>query len=137
MEDEVKKSGRQKRIESYNEMVAPIIDAALEVHKTLGSGFFEGVYGDALAMEFFDENIPYEKEKKIPIIYKHQTLQHCFVADFVCWGKIIVELKAIDTLLPIHSFQVMNYLKATGYKVGLVIDFGQESLVHKCIYNVK
>lgn len=114
--------------ESYN-----IIGAALEVHKNLGNGFLEGVYSDALAIEFSQRKIPYEREKKLTIKYKDCVLGHYYIADFVCYGNIIVELKALSAIDNSHYAQVLNYLKATGYPLGLLINFGEVILKTKRI----
>lgn len=101
---------------------------ALEVHKELGCGFLEKVYQDALEIEFRNVGIPYEREKQIKVQYKGETLMHDYYADFVCYESIIIELKAVETVLPIHKAQTINYLKATGFQLGFLINFGEESL---------
>ena len=103
-----------------------IIGACYEVFNHLGSGFLEPVYQEALAFEFSARNIPYEREKLIQISYKGHTLDKQYCADFVCYQDIIVELKAVTELNSIHKAQLFNYLKATGYKLGLLINFGEE-----------
>lgn len=100
--------------------------AIFAVHQALGCGFLERVYQDALEIEFKDRHIPYEREKEIQIMYKGKPLGEPYRADFVCYGKIIVELKAVDELCGIHGSQVVNYLKATGMKLGLLVNFGEE-----------
>ena len=100
--------------------------AIFAVHQALGCGFLERVYQDALEIEFKDRHIPYERENKIQIMYKGKPLGEPYRADFVCYGKIIVELKAVDELCGIHRAQVVNYLKATGFKLGLLVNFGEE-----------
>ena len=100
--------------------------AIFAVHKALGCGFLERVYQDALEIEFKDRHIPYEREKEIQIMYKGKPLGEPYRADFVCYGKIIVELKAVDELCGVHRYQVVNYLKATGFKLGLLVNFGEE-----------
>jgi len=114
--------------ESYN-----IIGAAIEVHRTLGHGFLEPVYQEALGYEFNLAKIPYEREKQLQIHYKDIILEKLYVADFVCCDKIIVECKAIKDLLPEHESQVINYLNATGFKLGLLINFGQSEIEIKRI----
>lgn len=101
---------------------------ALEVHKELGCGFLEKVYQDALEIEFRNAGVPYEREKQIKVQYKGETLMHDYYADFVCYESIIIELKAVETVLPIHKAQTINYLKATGFQLGFLINFGEESL---------
>jgi GxxExxY protein len=107
----------------------------MEVHRHLGCGFLEAVYGDALAIEFACRNIPFEREKLINIKYKDTTLEHYYVADFVCYDSIIVELKAVTELNKTFEAQVLNYLNATGYESGLLINFGELSLKHHRIFN--
>ena len=116
--------------ESYN-----IIGAAIEVHKELGIGFLEKVYQDALELEFKSRGIPYEREKHITISYKGHTIDHDYYADFICYGNIIVELKAVSKLTEVHERQVLNYLKGTNNKLGLLINFGEPSLKHQRILN--
>ena len=112
-----------------------IIGAAMSVHTELGMGFLEAVYGDALAIELERRHIPFEREKSIHIMYKGQKLNHYYVADFLCYGDIIVELKAVEQIQSVHMAQVLNYLSATGYKLALLINFGEKSLKHKRIVN--
>lgn len=98
--------------------------AAFEVYKELRHGFLEAVYQEALELEFKKRNIPYEREKELTIYYQGQPLMKKYYADFVCYGKIIVELKAVSELDDSNRSQVYNYLKATGYKLGLLYNFG-------------
>lgn len=108
-----------------------IIGAALEVHKNLGGGFLEAVYGDALELEFQEKGIPYEREKELHIYYKDKVLPHFYRPDFVCYGNVVVELKAVDDLTAQNQAQVINYLAATKCKVGLLLNFGKSSLQKK------
>ena len=112
-----------------------LIGAAMSVHAELGMGFLEAVYGDALAIEFEKRHIPFEREKPIHIMYKGQKLNHHYIADFLCYGDIIVELKAVEQLQSAHMAQVLNYLSATGYKLALLINFGEKSLKYKRVVN--
>ena len=105
--------------ESYD-----IMGAAMQVYNTLGIGFLEAVYQEALALEFTKRGIPFKQEKELKIFYDGQELQQSYRADFVCYDDIIVELKAVSDLDDSHRSQVYNYLKATGYKLGLLINFG-------------
>lgn len=98
--------------------------AAMKVYNTLGHGFLEAVYQEALEIEFKKQNIPYEREKELTIFYEGKPLEKKYYADFVCYGKVIVELKAVANLDDSHRSQVYNYLKATGYKLGLLFNFG-------------
>ena len=108
-----------------------IIGAALEVHRHLGGGFLEVVYGDALEIEFQERGIPYQREKELQIYYKDRVLPHYYKADFICFDSIVVELKAVENLTVESQAQVLNYLAATGCKVGLLLNFGRRSLEKK------
>jgi len=103
----------------------------MNVHKELGPGFLEAVYQESLAIEFLDQGVPFEKEKEIRIFYKDKLLDKCYKADFLCFDKIIVELKALSGLSNDHIAQLLNYLKATKLRVGLLVNFGSSSLVYK------
>lgn len=105
----------------------------MEVHKQLGCGFLEPVYQEALGKEFINLSIPCLREIELPIYYKNEKLNKYYQADFVCYDKIIVELKALSELTSRHEAQVLNYLKATGFELGLLINFGQTSLQYKRI----
>ena len=103
----------------------------MEVHSQLGCGFLEPVYQEALAREFKERNIPFEKEKLLEIYYKGNMLSKKYVADFICFDKIIVELKALSKLTSDHEAQLLNYLKATGFELGLLVNFGTGKLEYK------
>ena len=109
----------------------------MEVHRELGCGFLEAVYQEALELEFNARNIPYEREISLLIEYKGERLKKEYVADFVCFDNIIVELKALSELNGVHESQVLNYLKATGFKLGILVNFGEQSLVYKRIIKEK
>lgn len=108
-----------------------IIGAAMSVHRELGCGFLEAVYHEALAWEFITLGIPCEREKELPIFYKNQPLNLFYRADFVCYGEIIVELKALAQLSGTETAQILNYLKAARLPRGLLINFGAPSLQYK------
>lgn len=108
----------------YKEEVYRIIGAAIEIHKELGPGFLESVYEEAMVLESNKRQIPYETQVRIPIYYKGQKLTKEFIADYIGFGKIIVELKCIPKLTKVEEAQIINYLKATGMEVGLLINFG-------------
>ncbi|MCK5520905.1 MAG: GxxExxY protein [Candidatus Marinimicrobia bacterium] len=112
--------------ESYN-----IIGAALEVHKTLGNGFLEAVYQEAFEYELKKSNIPYAREVNLKIPYKDIVLNKKYMADFVCYDKIIIEFKALSHLTSEHEAQVLNYLKVTNFKLGILINFGEKKLQYK------
>ena len=105
-----------------------IIGAAMKVHTELGCGFLEAVYQEALAIAFEKFRIPFESQKPINIHFWNQTLKKSYIADFLCYQKIIVEIKAQNALTGTDEAQLINYLKATGYKVGLLLNFGTTSL---------
>jgi GxxExxY protein len=108
----------------YKEESYHILGAAFDVYNKLGHGFLEAVYQEALEIEFQRRNIPYEREKELKIIYDGVELKQTYKADFVCYEKIIVELKAVSELDDAHRSQVYNYLHATGFKLGLLYNFG-------------
>ena len=108
-----------------------IIGACIEVHSQLGCGFLESVYQEALALELKERNIPFEKEKLLEIHYKGNMLSKKYIADFICFDKIIVELKALSKLTSDHEAQILNYLKATGFELGLLVNFGTRKLEYK------
>ena len=111
--------------------VYQIIGAAMEVHRQLGSGFLEAVYQEALSIEFLNRDIPFIKEQKLMINYKGIELEKYYCADFICYNQIIVELKALTSLSSEHESQLLNYLKATELRVGILINFGSDSLQYK------
>ncbi|MPM11785.1 hypothetical protein SDC9_58136 [bioreactor metagenome] len=115
----------------YKEEAFLIVGAAMEVHKTLGNGFLEAVYHEALMIEFEKRGIPYRHEEPIFIKYKDVQLKKSYVADFVCFEKIIIEVKALSQLNSEHESVVLNYLKASGLKLGMLINFGASSIEHK------
>lgn len=112
-----------------------IIGACMEVHKKLGSGFLESVYSEALELEFKKVAIPYEREKKLSVYYEDKPLSKYFRADFVCFKSIILELKATKFLIDADRKQTLNNVRATKFKLGLLINFGATSLTYKRIVN--
>ena len=115
----------------YKEESYHIIGSCMEVHKELGPGFLEPVYQEAVAIQFRNDSIPFEKEKELVISYKEIELRKRYIADFVCFERIIVELKALNCITTDHEAQVLNYLKATGCKLGLLVNFGESKLTYK------
>lgn len=108
----------------YEEEVYKVIGAAIEVHRILGPGFAEAVYQEALEMECRLRKVPFISQKELRVVYKGAMLNKYYLADLVCYDKIIVELKALDQLTDKETAQILNYLKATGLRVGLLINFG-------------
>jgi len=118
-----------------NDRTYAIIGACMAVHRELGPGFLEAVYQEALEIEFDLRGIDYDRERKLEIIYKRSPLKKSYYADFICFDEIIIELKAMNDLESTHEAQLINYLKATNNKVGLLINFGQSSLQRKRVLN--
>ncbi len=117
----------------YKQEAYEIIGAAMEVHNELGCGFLEAVYQEAFECELKEKLVDYQREKLLSIYYKGKILNKLYSADFVCYDKIIVELKALSALTSEHDAQILNYLKATGIKLGILINFGTKSLQYKRI----
>ena len=108
----------------YKEECYEIQGAIFEVYKEIGAGFLESVYQECLEKELSRRAIPFQRQAEIGLAYKGESLQQYFVADLICFGSILVELKASKSLEPIHRAQVINYLKATGLRLGLLVNFG-------------
>lgn len=106
------------------EEVYAVVGAAMAVHRELGAGFLEGVYQEALEWELQLRRVPFESQKPLTILYKGHRLKKEYIADLVCYQQVIVELKALDQLSGREEAQILNYLKATGLRVGLLINFG-------------
>ena len=120
-----------------DERTFKIIGAAMVVHRELGCGFLEAVYQEALAKEFDFQNIPYRPQPIVKILYKGSPLDKTYQPDFICFGEIIVEIKALSGLTGNEEAQVINYLKATQLTIGLLINFGTKSLEYKrLIYSI-
>jgi len=121
----------------FEEETYRIIGTCMKVHQSLGSGFLESVYQEALEKEFAKDGIENIRHKKLNINYNGVKLKKYFIADFVCYGKIIIELKASSFIHKDSEAQLLNYLKATNYEVGLLINFGQRSLIWKRLINTQ
>lgn len=108
----------------YKEESYRIMGACFEVYNQMGSGFVEPVYQECLCLEFADQRIPNAPKVKLDLRYKERPLEQKYEPDFICFDSIILELKAVKELMDQHRAQVHNYLKATGYKLGLLVNFG-------------
>jgi GxxExxY protein len=115
----------------YKEETYDIIGICMEVHKNLGRGHSEAVYKDALEYEFKLAEIEYLREKPYKIEYKDIVLTHFYIADFIVFDTIILEVKAIEALTKSHTKQTINYLAASKLKVGLLVNFGEDQLTFK------
>lgn len=119
----------------YKDESFAIIGAAMEVYNQLGSGFVEKVYQDALEIEFELRGIPYKREEHLPVFYKGRQIKHDFFVDFICYDKIVIECKTVSEILNIHKSQTLNYIKINNLKLGIVINFSNQSLEYKRIVN--
>lgn len=108
-----------------------IIGLCMDIHNELGKGFNEAVYGDALELELKSNGVPFHKEVKFDILYKGKMLKHHYYADFVVDDKIILELKAVEKISSGHVKQTLNYLAASKMKLGLIVNFGEDSFSYK------
>lgn len=99
-----------------------MIGAAIEVHRALGPGYLEAIYEQALAIELEERGISFERQRKVSVIYKEREIGECRV-DFMVAGILLLELKSAESISPVHLAQVMSYLKATGLRLGLLINF--------------
>jgi GxxExxY protein len=108
----------------FKDEVYAIVGAAIEVHRVLGTGYLESVYQEAMEIELAERKIPYAAQVPLRIQYKSRQLEKVFVADLVCYGGILIELKAMDRFSGKEEAQILNYLKTTGLRVGLIINFG-------------
>ena len=115
----------------YKDESYKLVGLGMLVHRELGSGYLEAVYQEAFEIALKQENIPYDREKTLRIKFLGQWLKKEYVADFVCFDKIIVEMKAVSSLTSSHEAQVMNYLKATGRRLGLLFNFGADSFQYR------
>jgi GxxExxY protein len=120
---------REHRDGLHHELTEQIIGAAIEVHKHIGPGLLESVYESCLAHEMSLRHIPFESQKQVAVRYKAVQLASDLRADFIVNGRVVVELKAADAILPVHRAQILTYLRLTNCKIGLLINFNTEQLV--------
>jgi GxxExxY protein len=113
----------------YKDECYAILGACFEVYNQMGSGFVEPVYQDCLAIELTERGIPHRPKHELQLTYKGRKIERKYIPDFVCFDKIIVEIKAASDLGDAHRVHVHNYLKATGYRLGLLVNFGQHPKV--------
>jgi len=106
-----------------NEISDKIIECCIKIHKTLGPGLLESVYEECLCFELSKIGLKYQRQLPVPVVYEDIKFGQGFVADVVVQGKVIIELKSVETVLPVHKKQLMTYLKLTGKKLGLLINF--------------
>ena len=111
----------------FKDEVYALIGAAMEVYNKLGPGFLEAVYQEAYEIELLNRNLPVASQQELLIKYKGHILKKTYLADFVAFGMIIVEIKAMDKLTSREESQLINYLKATGMQLGLLINFGSDN----------
>jgi GxxExxY protein len=121
----------------YKEESYKIIGACMKVHRELGSGFLEAVYEEALKKEFVKFGVPFKCQVKLNVFYEGKKLDKYYRADFVCYDKIIVEIKSVSQVPLVFYAQTKNYLAATKKELGILINFGQPSLNYKRIVNSK
>ena len=115
----------------YKHETYHIIGAAMKVHRELGPGFTEKIYQEALALELKEQGIPFDREVALHASYKGVTLEGTFIPDFICYDKIIVEIKATKEISDVHRSHAINYAKVAGYKLSLLLNFGEASLKHE------
>lgn len=108
----------------FKEESFAIIGACFNVYNDKGCGFLEPVYQECMGIELEFQNIPTQSQKKLDLFYRNQKLEHFYQPDFICFEKIILELKAVDKITDAHRAQVLNYLHATGLKLGIIVNFG-------------
>ena len=120
----------------HQELTHRIIAAAIEVHKDLGPGLLEAVYRHCLKLEFATHRLKYQTEVPVPLLYKGEKIDHCFRLDFLVENEIVLELKSIEKVLPVHEAQLLIYLRLSGKQLGLLLNFNVPILksgIHRCI----
>lgn len=117
----------------FKEESFKIIGICMEIHKTLGMGLKEINYKDAMEIEFIENNIPFEREKRFSVKYKERILRNPYFADFLLYDCIILEVKSVAAIIDNHLYQTLSYLSVSQQKLGMVINFGEKSLTWKRI----
>ena len=117
----------------FKEESFKIIGICMDIHKTLGMGLKEINYKDAMEIEFIDNNIPYEREKRFSVKYKEKILRNPYAADFVVFDSIILEIKSVTVIIESNTYQTLSYLSVAQKKLAMVINFGEKSLTWKRI----
>jgi GxxExxY protein len=117
----------------FKEESFKIIGICMDIHKTLGMGLKEINYKDAIEIEFIDNNISYEREKRFSVTYKEKILNNPYAADFVVFDSIILEIKSATAIIESHTYQTLSYLSVAQKKLGMIINFGEKSLTWKRI----
>ena len=113
----------------YKDESYAIMGACFEVYKNMGCGFLESVYQECLEIELSQREIPFESQKRLQLEYKGNILNQCYMPDFLCNDKIILEIKAVSKLINEHRSQVLNYLNATNMRLGILVNFGHSPKV--------
>ena len=114
---------RQREIAAINNLTSKVIGACIEIHRQLGPGLLESAYEECLCFELGEAGVRYERQRPLPIVYKGVRLDLAYRLDVVVEDRVLIELKAVDSLLPVHEAQVITYLKLTGLPLGLLINF--------------
>ena len=120
----------------YKDLTDKIIGSAIEVHKALGPGLLESAYEECLVLELKNLNLLIRQQLQIPLVYKNITIKSKFRLDLLIEDKVVVEVKSVEKLLPIHEAQLITYLKLTGYRVGLLINFNEKILIDGVIRRI-
>lgn len=121
----------------YKEESFKIIGACMKVHRSLGAGFLEAVYEEALEKEFLIQNIPFKRQLKLELYYENVKLNKYYRADFLCYDSIVLEIKAVNHIPDTFYAQLKNYLRCSNMELGVLINFGTPSLTYKRIINLK
>ena len=118
-----------------NEISKIIVDRCFQIHTSLGPGLFESVYEEILAFELYNLKLPFLRQHPVPVIWKGQKLDHGFRADLIVYNKVIIEIKSIESIAPVHQKQLLTYLNLTNLKLGLLINFNN-ALIKDGIHNL-